>query len=180
MLQRKSLLDRTFAPLRRVLFGASDADEAGAELNDSGVEKLKQRIEDCLERRGGEVSARAGAADLGHLYLQLGAEGRKRFLVVLAKDYGIDRDRVDAAIATLRAMESNGDSGRAERDLRAALVPRRVALLTQFNALPQGVKFLVDMRAEILSLVGEEPVLQALCDDLRELLASWFDIIPFP
>ena len=176
MLQRESLLDRTFAPLRRMLFGASDADEAGAELNDSGVEKLKQRIEDCLERRGGEVSARAGAADLGHLYLQLGAEGRKRFLVVLAKDYGIDRDRVDAAIATLRAMESNGDSGRAERDLRAALVPRRVALLTQFNALPQGVKFLVDMRAEILSLVGEEPVLQALGDDLRELLASWFDI----
>ena len=162
--------------MRRALFGASDADGPGAALNDSGVEKLKQRIEDCLERRGGEVSARAGAADLGHFYLQLGPEGRRRFLVVLAEDYGVDRARVDAAIATLRAVEPGGDSGRPERALRAALVPRRLALLTQFNALPQGVKFLVDMRAEILSMVGEEPVLQALGDDLRELLTSWFDI----
>jgi malonyl-CoA decarboxylase len=176
MLQRESLFDRTFAPLRRAIFGASEDEQSGAELNDSGVEKLKQRIEDCLDRRGGEVSARAGAAELGHFYLQLGPEGRKRFLAVLATDYGVDRARVDAAIAALQAMESSADSGRAERELRAALVPRRVALLTQFNALPQGVKFLVDMRAEILSLVGEEPIFRALGDDLRGLLASWFDI----
>ncbi|NQV61988.1 MAG: malonyl-CoA decarboxylase [Alphaproteobacteria bacterium] len=176
MLQRESLFDRTFAPLRRAIFGTSGDDEPGAGLNDSGVEKLKQRIEDCLDRRGGEVSARAGAAELGHFYLQLGPEGRRRFLVVLAEDYGIDRARVDAAITALQAVEPSGDSGRAERELRAALVPRRVALLTQFNALPQGVKFLVDMRADILSLVREEPVLRALGNDLRELLASWFDI----
>ena len=66
MLHRESLFDRTMAPLRRALFGASDTDAPGADLNESGIEKLKQRIEDCLERRGGDVSARAGAADLGH------------------------------------------------------------------------------------------------------------------
>ena len=176
MLHRESLFDRTFAPLRRVLFGASVTDEPGAALNDIDVEKLKQRIENCLDRRGGEVSARTGAAELGHSYLRLGQEGRRRFLVVLAKDYSIDRARVNAAIADLQAVAAGGDSGRAERELRAALVPRRVALLTQFNALPQGVKFLVEMRAEILSLVCDEPVLGGLGDDLRELLTSWFDI----
>ncbi|MBC8242262.1 MAG: malonyl-CoA decarboxylase, partial [Alphaproteobacteria bacterium] len=176
MLQRESLFDRTFAPLRRALFGDSIGDAPDAALTDAGVEKLKQRIEDCLDRRGGEVSARAGAAELGHSYLQLGPEGRRRFLLVLAEEYGIDRARVDAAIAALQVVEPGGDSSWAERELRASLVARRVALLTQFNALPQGVKFLVDMRAEILSLVRGEPALQALGDDLRELLTSWFDI----
>ncbi len=176
MLHRDSLFDRTFAPLRRALFGASDGEEPGAALSESGVEKLKQRIEDCLDRRGGEVSARAKAADLGHFYLELGSEGRRRFLLLLATDYGVDRDRVDAAIAALQVIEAGADTGRAERDLRAALVHRRVDLLTQFNALPQCVKFLVDMRAEIISLLPEMPELRPLNDDLRELLTSWFDI----
>lgn len=176
MLHRESLFDRTMAPLRRALFGASDTDAPGADLNESGIEKLKQRIEDCLERRGGDVSARAGAADLGHFYLELRPEGRRRFLLLLATDYGVDRERVNKAMAALQAIEPGTDTGRAERELRAALVHRRVALLTQFNALPQGVKFLVDMRAEILSLLREEPSLRPLNDDLRELLTSWFDI----
>ena len=38
----------------------------------------------------------------------------------------------------------------AERALRAALTPPRVTLLRQFNALPEGVKFLVDRRAELI------------------------------
>ncbi len=176
MLHRESLFDRTFAPLRRALFGDSDTVAANAGLSEAGVEKLKQRIEDCLDRRGGEVSARARAADLGHFYLNLGAEGRRRFLILLATEYGIDRDRVGHAMAALQAVESAENSGKAERELRAVLVPRRVALLTQFNALPQGVKFLVDMRAEIILLQSTTPELRPLNDDLRELLTSWFDI----
>ncbi len=176
MLHRDSLLDRTWAPLRRALFGLPDRDGAPSELSDSGVEKLKQRIEDCLDRRGGEVSARARAADLGHFYLELGFEGRRRFLSLLATDYGVDRTRVDAAMAALQEIEPGAESAKAERKLRAALVPRRVELLTQFNALPQGVKFLVDMRAEIIFMMKEAPELRPLNDDLRGLLASWFDI----
>ena len=176
MLHRDSLFDRTFAPLRRALFGDSETAEPAGELNESGIDKLKQRIEDCLDRRGGEVSARAKAADLGHYYLGLGPEGRRRFLLLLARDYGVDRERVDQAMAALQAVEPGAEAGRQERELRSALVHRRVALLTQFNALPQGVKFLVDMRAEILGLLAEEPELRPLSDDLRELLTSWFDI----
>jgi malonyl-CoA decarboxylase len=48
-------------------------------------------------------------------------------------------------------------------------------LLTQFNALPEGVKFLVDLRADLLALRSEDPYLRGLDDDLRELLLSWFD-----
>jgi len=69
------------------------------------------------------------------------------------------------------------DAGRlkAERQLRRALQPPRLRLLTQFNALPEGVKFLVDLRADLLALRSDDPYLQGLDNDLRELLLSWFD-----
>ncbi|MBF0391097.1 MAG: malonyl-CoA decarboxylase, partial [Alphaproteobacteria bacterium] len=64
----------------------------------------------------------------------------------------------------------------AGRRLRAALEAPRLRLLTQFNALPDGVKFLVDMRAEILALLRADPGLAPLEADLKSLLVSWFDV----
>ena len=57
-----------------------------------------------------------------------------------------------------------------------ALEPPRLRLLTQFNALPEGVKFLVDLRAELMGMARGEPLLQALEDDLKNLLRAWFDV----
>jgi malonyl-CoA decarboxylase len=51
-----------------------------------------------------------------------------------------------------------------------------VKLLTQFNSLPEGVKFLANMRAELLTAVHKDPALAGLEQDLRALLATWFDI----
>ena len=51
-----------------------------------------------------------------------------------------------------------------------------MTLLRQFNALPEGVKFLVDRRAELIGIAGQDPALRGLADDLRDLLANWFDI----
>ena len=63
----------------------------------------------------------------------------------------------------------------AEAELRQALVAPRVRLLTQFNSLNQGVKFLVDMRSELIE-IASEPALQALDRDFQSLLVAWFDI----
>ncbi|MCB1615995.1 MAG: malonyl-CoA decarboxylase family protein, partial [Pseudomonadales bacterium] len=61
--------------------------------------------------------------------------------------------------------------------LSNALVAPRVRLLTLFNALPDGIKFLVDMRAELLALGSrKDKELFEVEQDLKDLLASWFDI----
>ncbi len=49
-------------------------------------------------------------------------------------------------------------------------------MLTQFNSLPEGIKFLVDLRAELLPLARKDPKLASLEDDLKMLLTTWFDI----
>jgi malonyl-CoA decarboxylase len=148
------------------------------------TDRLREQVQDCLRARGGEVSARARAAQLGRVYLGLDAEGRYGFLTMLARDFDVDRAAVDEAIRAFQTAEDPAARSRAERALRRALEPPRVRLLTQFNGLPEGVKFLVDLRAELIGMTratkdGDteaESLLRALEDDLKNLLRTWFDV----
>jgi malonyl-CoA decarboxylase len=176
------LLDRALRNLRQAwqsIAGSSyDAQAASLrpDLPEEDAAGLKAQMRACLEPRGGEVSARTRAAALGHVYLALDATGRWRFLKILAEEFDVDHELVAHAAQGLLAAEDNGVRRVAELALRQALEPPRVRLLTQFNGLPEGVKFLVDMRAELLRDGRDDPALQTLERDLKGLLASWFDI----
>ena len=176
------VFDRTIANLRSawreialsargVLSGAPRPD-----LPEDDVARLRQQMLSCLDGRGGEVTARARAAELGRTYLALNQGGRERFLRLLASEFDTDHDAVDRCCAALADATATAERIAAERALRAALLPPRVTLLRQFNALPEGVKFLVDRRAELIAIANGDLVLRGLADDLRDLLANWFDI----
>jgi malonyl-CoA decarboxylase len=156
---------------RGVLSGAPRPD-----LPDDDAQRLRQQMQSCLDGSGGEVSARARAAELGRTFLALNREGRERFLHVMAEEFDIDRATVDGCCARLAAAKTPAERVPAERALRTALTAPRVRLLRQFNALPEGVKFLVDRRAELIELGKGDPAMRGLADDLRDLLADWFDI----
>jgi malonyl-CoA decarboxylase len=176
------VFDRTLANLRSawreialsargVLSGAPRPD-----LPEDDIARLRQQMRSCLGGRGGEVSARARAAELGRTYLALNMAGRERFLRLLAEEFDTDHDIVDDCCALVAAAADPPARAAAERALRVALTAPRVTLLRQFNALPEGVKFLVDRRAELLDIANGDPALRGLADDLRDLLGNWFDI----
>jgi malonyl-CoA decarboxylase len=162
---------RDIAASARIAVGAAPRPE----LSRDDADRLRQRLRDCLDVRVGEVEARARAADLGRTYLALNATGRERFLRMLASEFDIDRGAVDALCQRVITAE-RGDRPALESALREALEAPRLRLLTQFNALPEGVKFLVDLRAELMPLAKADPVLAGLENDLKNLLVSWFDV----
>ena len=146
------------------------------DLEKGGADVLRQRVEECVSGIGGAVTARGRAAEIGRLYLQLSPEGRRRFLVMLSCDFGIDRD---AFIAAARAWEEATDfkaAAAAEQRVKNVLDTKRVKLLRQMTGLPDGFKFLVDLRADLLTMLEDEPALQLLEQDFQGLLTSWFDI----
>ena len=145
------------------------------DAGDLDVEQLREEMAACIEGRGGEVATGARAARIGARYAALAPAGRQRFFEVLAS-FGVDHAAVDAAIAEVGAAADASDRDAVERRLRTALVPARVRLLRAFNSLPSGVKFLVEMRADLLDVVKAQPQLKPLEADLKDLLASWFDI----
>ncbi|HSK39953.1 MAG TPA: malonyl-CoA decarboxylase [Arenibaculum sp.] len=179
---RPTLLDRTLRNLRTAWrdIAAAARGAVGApprpSLPREDAERLKQQMKACLEARGGEVSARARAAGLGRTYLSLDATGRRNFLRILALDFASDPVAIDAAIDQVTQAATTEARHAAERTLRRVLEPGRLHLLTQFNGLPEGVKFLVDLRAEMLALRGDEPAIAELESDLKGLLRSWFDV----
>src|ERR1700728_4506259 len=146
------------------------------DLSSEDVDRLRIQLRDCLDGRGGEVVARARAAALGRTYLALNEGGRERFLRVLATEFDIDRGQLQAVWDRLGRAKSDDERLKGEWALRRSLEPPRIKLLTQFNALPEGVKFLVDMRAELMALAKRDAPLGALELDLKDLLAGWFDI----
>jgi len=176
------VFDRTLANLRnawREIAGQARGALSGAprpDLPEDDVARLRQQMLSCLDGRGGEVTARARAAALGRSYLALNPAGRERFLRLLAEEFDTDHAIVDDCCALVGAAVDPAARSAAERALRTALTPPRVTLLRQFNALPEGVKFLVDRRAELIAMGNGDAALRGLADDLRDVLANWFDI----
>ncbi len=181
---KASFWDRTLANLRGVWGRIASADSGAQiarttwspDLDEQDRGRLLEQMRACLEARGGEVSARARAAGLGHAYLALNEIGRKRFLRLLTDTFGVDRTQVDAAVAALLAAKTPAERNKAEARVRRSLIAPRERLLTQFNGLPEGVKFLVDLRTELLDWERADPALVVLEEELKTLLASWFDV----
>jgi malonyl-CoA decarboxylase len=101
--------------------------------------------------------------------------GRAAFLRTLA-GFDSDPEAVAAAYAKVQAAADPAERATAKAALRRALEPPRLKLLTQFTSIPDGRKFLVDLRGSLLKLRGTDKLLTALDADLRGLLAAWFDI----
>jgi malonyl-CoA decarboxylase len=164
------LLDRA---IRRITDAWRDMAASVAPAED---ESIPAQMRACLAARGGEVSARNRAAKLGEAYLAADEAGRLAFLRDLAS---FDSDQAAIAQAATHLAEVAGDPAAraaATAALRRALEPPRLRLLTQFTTIPDGVKFLVDLRAELLALRDTDATLAGLEADLRTLLAAWFDI----
>ena len=180
-----TLSHRTLEYLRR---GWSNITEAARvhitgsvreDLPEEDQQRLAKQIDECLDGAGGDVSQRARAADVGRTYLALNDEGRRHFLELLAREYGVHEYELALAIENWQKMFPDGDLNlrrKAEEKLRKILRSPRIRLLSQFNTLPDGVKFLVDMRAELIPLARQDPALKSLEEDLKQMLASWFDV----
>lgn len=183
MVAQRSILNRTLRRLRQAwselntTLRGNDRYQFDPSLNERDIEHLRQLIQSCLSAPGGEFAARAQAAHIGHAYMSLNQQGRMRFLRLLATDFDADNDAIHQAIKAYNLADGADNLPKLRHKLSKALVAPRVQLLTLFNALPEGIKFLVDMRGELLDMGASKDVeLGEVERDLKHLLSSWFDI----
>ncbi|WP_372023592.1 malonyl-CoA decarboxylase [Tistrella mobilis] len=148
-----------------------------ADLPAEDLDRIRALIRQSLDAVGGEVSARARTAELGQVYLGLAPKGKTAFLGLLANEFDVPPGELDAAMLAVReaGVDQTARVAALER-LRATLVSPRARLLRQFSSLPQGVKFLVDLRADLLPLARTDPAARGMEHELREVLSGLFDI----
>ena len=167
------LFSRSLSKMRALMSSPATRARAPSERD---IERIRQQLHECAESRGGEVSTRQRAARLAETYLRLNDEGRHTFLRMIALEFGPDPARVAKAHRAYQAAVGSDRQWDAEADLRAAMRSQRLRILTQFNAIPQGVKFLVDLRADLLRHLANDPLLKPLDRELETRLTAWFDV----
>ncbi|KAM7506296.1 hypothetical protein LguiB_005200 [Lonicera macranthoides] len=129
--------------------------------------------------------------DFSEGYFSLSQENRRRLFVILSREYDLNRMQVRELMKQYLGLElpscdkaldaGNEDEGslsafyRIERSLRYALKPMYEVLFERLNTHPGGLKFLSNIRADILSILAEENIasLRALDSYLKEKLITW-------
>ncbi|XP_059662749.1 uncharacterized protein LOC132308623 isoform X2 [Cornus florida] len=129
--------------------------------------------------------------DFAEGYFSLSKENRRKLLLVLAREYDLNRTQVRELMKQYLGLELPNDDKaqgndheeegslsafyRIERNLRQALKPMYEALFERLNTHPGGLKFLSIIRADILSILAEENIasLRALDSYLKEKLITW-------
>jgi len=130
------------------------------DLDGSSLDVLHDEISYCLNKSVGEMATRKQAVLVARQYLELSDLGKQRFLTLLAEDFDLDYEQVKATIDQWQPDPVSTNK------LRAALESPRLTLLRQFNELPDGIKFLVNMRADLLGIKEKSPALQGLQQEM--------------
>jgi malonyl-CoA decarboxylase len=130
-----------------------------------------EQLADELVGTGGETSGLALAAQILSGYTGLDDAGKLAFLRHVSNALNIDPAAVRR---TLDAYESD-PSKTTYRAFMAAAEPKRQELIRRLNSVPQATRALVQMRADLLRMAGDDPALAALDLDFRHLFASWFN-----
>ena len=168
----QNLVSRSFERMLALVANATGRGESQSH----SAEEILQTLQECAAGLGGETSTRQRAARLARIYLDLDDAGRHQFLRLIALEFGPDPAAVALAHADWQAAIGSDAQWDAEAALRRALRSRRLRILTQFNSIPEGVKFLVDMRADLLRFLRDDPQLRALDRELESRLGAWFDV----
>jgi malonyl-CoA decarboxylase len=155
----QSIADRSRAFLRERREPARDRSDGLIEL-----------CEELLSGRG-EASGVALAHEILADYAGLTTGPRIAFFEALARTFGHDPDRIDAAIAAWRQSPSAAAAG----ELNRASEPRRLELFRRLNLAPGGTAALVRMRAQLLDAMDHRDDLGAIDNDFIHLFSSWFN-----
>ncbi|XP_062923213.1 malonyl-CoA decarboxylase, mitochondrial [Mobula hypostoma] len=113
-------------------------------------------------------------------YRGLSAEQRPDFLAKLTAEYGVEHGRVDELCGRLAEAQCRdlGALLQAEERLRNALTPRYSVLISRIGRLEDGVKFIVDLRADVLRYLkmrpADSPHIKEMNGILKTLLSNWF------
>jgi malonyl-CoA decarboxylase len=125
---------------------------------------------DLLSERG-EATSMARADAIVRLYASLSKEQRELFHLFLALNLLPETTRLKAAAKAYL----NAQSPETVAELAIASESPRQELIRRMNVAPGATHLLVRMREEILASLDRHPQLKPLEQDLRRMLASWFN-----
>ena len=138
--------------------------------------RFLRELQQVLDPAVSEVEGGRRAAAVADEYARATPEQRRACWLLMSAHFRPDVSAIQAAHAAYETARGTEDESRAEVRLRRAFTAPRTRLLQRFSAYPGGVRFLVELRAELLPHLKKDKRLIALDDELQELFSTWFDV----
>lgn len=145
-------------------------------LSPRSLRRTLTLLQAVVDPRVSEVEGGRRAKDLADWYGKALAAERQDLWLLISEQFGPDALKVRAARDDYDAALGTVEEGPAEIRLRRALVSPRTRLLQRFAASAGGMRFLLDLRAELLPYLKGNKRLQALDAELENLFSTWFDV----
>ncbi|UHJ66071.1 malonyl-CoA decarboxylase [Melaminivora jejuensis] len=162
----RSTHERLKATLRR-------EDEA---LTPRALRRLLTDLQEVAAPRVSEIEAGRRAQAVAEWYADATPEERRDLWLLLCEHFAADAAQVTSAQQRYADAAGTDEAPQAEAHLRRALVAPRTRLLQRFAVFPEGLRFLVDLRAELLPRLKAERRLLPLDAELEQLFSTWFDV----
>ena len=123
-----------------------------------------------------EVEGGRRARGVAGWYAKATPEQRRDCWLLMSEQFAPDAKKIKAAREQYEVAHGTPEEGQAEIRLRKASASPRTRLLQRFAVFPEGMRFLVDLRAEILPHLKADRRLLALDAELETLFSTWFDV----
>ncbi|XP_054632919.1 malonyl-CoA decarboxylase, mitochondrial [Dunckerocampus dactyliophorus] len=152
----------------------------------TGMEEILARVVSPLPtyetREKSPPPPESSSLEFMHFYRSLERDDKLDFLAKLSRDFGVDHKSVSEFAGKLldTQLRDLATILQAEDRLRYSLTPRYKQLLNHISRVEGGVKFLVDLRADVLEIISskssESAHFRDLNGTLKSLLSEWFSV----
>jgi malonyl-CoA decarboxylase len=177
----------------------SEQEATKSVANGSGVRSTRERLKATLRQKEEALSPRVLRRTLEELraivdpqvseieggrramrvagwYAGAAPNERRDMWLLMSEQFVADAQKTKLAQAQFAAAVGTPDEAVAEVRYRRATVSPRRRLLQRFSAFPEGIRFLVDLRADMLPHLKSDKRLQALDVEMEYMFSTWFDV----
>ena len=140
------------------------------------LRRTLQELQAIVDTQLSEIEAGKRAKGVAAWYVKATPEQRRDCWLLMSERFGPDSGKIKLAREQYEAALGTSEEGAAEVKLRKAFYSPRTRLLQRFAVFPEGMRFLVDLRAELLPELKSDKRLLALDAELEALFSTWFDV----
>ncbi len=140
------------------------------------LRKILTQLQTIIDPKVSETEGGRRAMAFAHWYELSLPEVRMDVWLLMSEHFGPDAQAVFEAKEEFAMAYGTNDEGAAEIRLRRLLVSPRTRLFQRFAAFDGGMRFLLNLRAELLPALKTNKRLMALDAELESLFATWFDV----
>ena len=140
------------------------------------LRRTLEELRAIVDPQVSEIEGGRRAQGVASWYAGASVDERHDMWLLMSEQFVADPHKASLAQAQFAAAVGTPDEAVAEVRYRRATVSPRRRLLQRFSAFPEGFRFLVNLRADLLPHLKADKRLQALDVEMEYMFSTWFDV----